>query len=36
LLGPIAAEGRTGWQCRPEKAAQSASAQEAGLPSDPR
>jgi hypothetical protein len=35
LLGPITAEGRSGWQCRPEKAAQASSAQDGDLPSDP-
>jgi hypothetical protein len=32
LLGPITAAGRTGWECRPERAAAAAGWQDARLP----
>lgn len=32
LLGPITEAGRTGWACKPEKAAAAKTAQEAELP----
>lgn len=34
LLGPITESGRTGWACKPEKAAEAAKAQQAELPVD--
>jgi hypothetical protein len=36
LLGPIGEEGRSGWRCRPERAAQSPRAGEAELPDESR
>lgn len=36
LLGPITAEGRVGWQCKPERAASATPWREAELPTDPR
>jgi hypothetical protein len=35
LLGPISSTGRTGWECKPERAAASASVHAAQLPDDP-
>jgi hypothetical protein len=35
LLGPITSAGRSGWACKPERAAGSAHAHEAELPADP-
>jgi hypothetical protein len=32
LLGPITAEGRKGWDCKPERSAAAVSAQQAELP----
>lgn len=34
LLGPITAEGRVGWDCKPERAAASSSYHQAELPAD--
>lgn len=36
LLGPIDEHGRTGWACKPERAAESPSAAMAELPTAPR
>jgi hypothetical protein len=35
LLGPITSAGRTGWECKPERAATSALWHEAELPAGP-
>ncbi|HZY97810.1 MAG TPA: hypothetical protein VFE35_12015 [Candidatus Cybelea sp.] len=35
LLGPITSAGRIGWECKPERAAASAQAPVAELPTDP-
>ncbi|MBV9233217.1 MAG: hypothetical protein JO030_04180 [Candidatus Eremiobacteraeota bacterium] len=35
LLGPITSAGRTGWECKPERAAASARARDAQLPGVP-
>jgi hypothetical protein len=32
ILGPITAEGRKGWDCKPERSAAAANAKQAGLP----
>lgn len=34
LLGPITAEGRVGWECKPERAAAAAGYRQAELPAD--
>jgi ATP/maltotriose-dependent transcriptional regulator MalT len=36
LLGPITENGRTGWDCAPERAARAARARDAELPADQR
>jgi hypothetical protein len=35
LLGPITSGGRTGWECKPERAAAAARYRQAELPADP-
>jgi hypothetical protein len=34
LLGPITADGRVGWECKPERAAAAATYRQAELPAD--
>jgi hypothetical protein len=36
LLGPISADGRVGWECKPERAAAAAPWRQAELPADAR